>query len=303
MSAVRVENLFELPVLKHRWQKAITITPDKARIILINQPSQRPINRGNITKLRGEIMDGRFRLTHQGIAFDEDGLLRDGQHRLLACLECGVSIDVMASFNEPSELFTCYDTGTVRKTGTTLLLSGQVKSAAVGNAVAAATKFIWAYNNEMNPAHNGSVLVGWNFEVLNKVLELNPNILHFVAQLRSHRRVPYQMAPTAAMFTMFAKVDQQKAEVFIEQCLNGENIRKGDPAYALRESLMHYGQRQTALDKIYKVARAWNAFYEGRRIDRVMGATRKVGNSHMPDGYDPFPEIAGYKREESLRRA
>jgi hypothetical protein len=303
MSAVRVEHIFGLPVLKHRWQRVITMTPEQARIIIANQPSQRPINRGNITKLRGEIMDGRFRLTHQGIAFDEDGLLRDGQHRLIACIECDTSIEVMANFNEPADLFTCYDTGTVRKVGTTLLLLGQVKSASIGNSVSGAAKFFWAYNNDRNPGHNGSVISGWNLEVMNKVLEKNPDIYRFVNELQSRRRVPYQVAPTAAMFTMFSQANEEKASVFIDQCLNGENIKKGDPAYTLRESILHYGQRQTPLDKMYKTARAWNAFYEGRKIDRVLGATRMSGTSRATDGYDPFPEIAGYKRDESLMRA
>jgi hypothetical protein len=36
------------------------------------------------------MVEGRFQVTHQGIGFDEDGQLTDGQHRLQGIVNSGV---------------------------------------------------------------------------------------------------------------------------------------------------------------------------------------------------------------------
>jgi hypothetical protein len=296
MDTVRAEVILGLPITTWRWQTAVQITPEKAKAILEHQPAQRPVSRLNVARLKNEIIEGRFRRTHQGLAFDENGLLRDGQHRLMACYEAGRNIEILACFNEPAPLFAHYDNGIARTIGTTLYLAGKVETAKLGSGIVTAAKFIWAYDSGFNPAHPGAFSGAWNYTSLQAIMEDHSGIQNYVKMLDANRKIPYQKGMTAGLFTMFSEVDPFAAQVFIDQCLNGENIKKGDPAYTLRESILGHGNRQSMQDKVYKVARAWNAFHEGRKLANVYGGSRKRSHENGMDIYDEFPEISGYQR-------
>ena len=296
MDIVRAEVILGMPVNPWRWQAVAQITPEKAKAILDHQPAQRPVSRLNVIRLKNEIIEGRFRRTHQGLAFDENGLLRDGQHRLLACYEAGRAIEILACFNEPAQLFTHYDNGVVRTLGTTLYLAGKVETSKMGSGVTSAARFVWAYDSGMNPSHSGGFNGTWNMNSLEETIRIHPSIPRHVKIMDSSRQIPYQKGMTAGLFTMFSEADKGMAEIFIDQCMNGENIKKGDPAYTLRESILYHGTRQSYQDKIYKVARAWNAFAEGRKLTNVYGGIRKRSHDTGAHVYDDFPEIVGYQR-------
>ena len=70
------------------------ITPEMAKAYLLRNKSNRKVSRQHVARLARCMKAGKFRLTHQGIAFDEDGNMIDGQHRLLAIIESGCSIQM-----------------------------------------------------------------------------------------------------------------------------------------------------------------------------------------------------------------
>lgn len=75
-----------------------TITPKQAAQILeTRNPKNRKMSEKFVSKLARDIRAGAFITTHQGIAFDVNGDLLDGQHRLAACVEAGVPITVPVS--------------------------------------------------------------------------------------------------------------------------------------------------------------------------------------------------------------
>ena len=61
------------------------ITPDMAKKILAHRnKNNRPIRYTHLEKLSEAIEKDEWKVTNQGIAFDADGNLIDGQHRLAA---------------------------------------------------------------------------------------------------------------------------------------------------------------------------------------------------------------------------
>ncbi len=72
------------------------ITPETAQKILddVNQKN-RKLRSLLSARYKREMNDGRWQITHQGIAFDTDGVLIDGQHRLLAIVESGIAITIL----------------------------------------------------------------------------------------------------------------------------------------------------------------------------------------------------------------
>jgi hypothetical protein len=65
----------------------VAITPDKALEWLATNDGNRPVSMSRVRQLARDMIDGVFELTHQGIAFDAEGRLIDGQHRLWAVAE------------------------------------------------------------------------------------------------------------------------------------------------------------------------------------------------------------------------
>lgn len=68
------------------------ITPELAAAYLNKNSVNRNLKDTSIGRLAADMRDGKWRLTHQGIAFYEDGRLSDGQHRLHAIIRSGVSV-------------------------------------------------------------------------------------------------------------------------------------------------------------------------------------------------------------------
>ena len=81
-----------------------TITPELATQYLALNRGNRKLSARAVKMLAHEIREGRWQLTHQGIAFDEAGVLVDGQHRLQAVVEAGVPVEMMVARGvQPSE--------------------------------------------------------------------------------------------------------------------------------------------------------------------------------------------------------
>jgi head-tail adaptor len=67
---------------------------------------------------------GRWRLTHQGIAFSSNRVLLDGQHRLWAVLISGVTVPMRIFFNESPESLGVIDAVRPRSNDEIISLSG-----------------------------------------------------------------------------------------------------------------------------------------------------------------------------------
>ena len=81
-----------------------TITPEVAKQYLETNKINRRLSEKSVENLAFEITEGRWQLTHQGIAFDKGGVLVDGQHRLAPVVKANIPVDMMVARGlEPSE--------------------------------------------------------------------------------------------------------------------------------------------------------------------------------------------------------
>jgi hypothetical protein len=74
-------------------------------------------------------------LTGEPIKFSVTGILRDGQHRLEACVRSGVSFVTDIRFGVPEKAFDVIDTGTTRTNADTFYLMGVVNPKITASAV------------------------------------------------------------------------------------------------------------------------------------------------------------------------
>ena len=83
-----------------------TITPRIAEQYLTTMTTNRSLKSSVISRYADDMIAGRWVLTHQGIAFDENGSLCDGQHRLQAIIKSGVSVSMVVTRGvDPTAIF------------------------------------------------------------------------------------------------------------------------------------------------------------------------------------------------------
>lgn len=70
------------------------IDPKTAESYLNYNKLNRPLRKGGVEKFASDMKSGNWGLTHQAIAFDEQGNILDGQHRLWAIVESGKTIEM-----------------------------------------------------------------------------------------------------------------------------------------------------------------------------------------------------------------
>lgn len=117
-----------------------TITPELARYYLsLNTDNYRPVNKGTLQRYITEMKNKSWQTTGESITFYKRGVLKDGQHRLMACVESGEAFQAVVVVGIPDDA-TIADRGRARTTRETLAAasySGDV----IGNT---ATSAIWA---------------------------------------------------------------------------------------------------------------------------------------------------------------
>jgi len=103
----------------------VNVSPELAKFWLELNNFNRPKKPEVVALYVRQIREGRWRLTHQGVALTDQGVLLDGQHRLFAIIECGVTLPMRVFLNEPAENFAVIDCGQNRSSLDTVRMSAK----------------------------------------------------------------------------------------------------------------------------------------------------------------------------------
>ena len=90
------------------------ITPEKAAEYLTHNHINRKLRQSFVKDLVNVITEGDWVITHQGIAFDTEGNLLDGQHRLTAVVQANRAVECYVTRGLPTETFSVIDAGLSR---------------------------------------------------------------------------------------------------------------------------------------------------------------------------------------------
>ena len=106
--------------------RRVTVDPEQAMGWLENtNTNNRKVSEKHVARLARDMTDGKWILTHAGIAFSSDGMLLDGQHRLWAVIEAGVSVEMHVWLNVDPKSMMAIDCGKIRSMGDILNISGE----------------------------------------------------------------------------------------------------------------------------------------------------------------------------------
>ena len=125
------------------------VTPKFAESLLESNDSNRKVNKQQLEMLVRVMLDGKWRLTHQGVAMYEDGDLADGQHRLLAVIESGVTCEmpIFYGIKKEKETVIAIDCGKQR----TVVDSAKISGMEITNNAATIAKGLeFGYKNKFS---------------------------------------------------------------------------------------------------------------------------------------------------------
>jgi hypothetical protein len=89
----------------------MTVTPEMARDWLHDNTKNRQLRETRVGFLVSAIQRGEWKLTHQPVAFDKQGVLLDGQHRLNAIVRAGIPVQMLVAKNADRASFDVIDIG------------------------------------------------------------------------------------------------------------------------------------------------------------------------------------------------
>src|ERR1700751_3512764 len=93
------------------------------------------VTRRKLDVLAREMRNGAFENTGEPIIISAEGVLNNGQHRLLAVVEADAVVDMDVRFGIPRRAFTKTDTGAPRTGGDVLTIAGVAHGDIVSSAV------------------------------------------------------------------------------------------------------------------------------------------------------------------------
>ncbi|MFJ1582131.1 hypothetical protein ACIOC1_02285 [Streptomyces sp. NPDC088197] len=211
------------------------VTPELAREWLKrNIKHNRPISTAKVKQWRTAIDAGRWRLTHQGIAFDPDGNLIDGQHRLMAIGSGNVPVWIPVFYGVPAECFAVLDVNYHRSAANSLSIAGHKNTA----TLAATIKLIVAYDTN-NLSSSSSRMT--NEEHLALVEEM-PGVgeaTNFGLRLWKAIQITPSAAAAATYITRRERSDLTNGhwDSWEEGVVTGAMLPGNDPRLNLREAM------------------------------------------------------------------
>ncbi len=264
----------------------VNVTPAMADEWLATMGPNRRLNEANVSRLELDMAKDNWFDNGDPIRFDRKGRLRDGQHRLQAIVRSGRTYPFQVIRNLDEKALQIVDTGKQRSFSDILTMregEGAV-NATLARKIAATAKLVWHYEN-------GSILSSGqavSHSELERVLRKHRDLPRAVETVAAGDAQPH--AALAFVYVLASEIAPRKAKQWLTQVQEGENLRKGMPAYELRSVLISQrgsgAKRQLRGPFLAALAvQSFNAFNRGdTRVALEWRRTKRSADQ-------PFPTI------------
>jgi hypothetical protein len=236
---------------------------------------------------------GRWRYTHQGISFDWDGRLQDGQNRLTAIAECGIPAELMISVGMDPDNFAVVDGQRKRTSGQVLQMDG-VKNA---NSTAPAVRMIYLYEvwGKAMFEHDRQRVPNDIIRDVRRSLDQDEFEWALKSAYRLRAEISGRVSSPAAAFYLIARrlpANDPRVAQFVDQMIHDVEGADKDasPVHQVRRQLLRQAtgaiRKLTAAESLALIIKGWNAFAQGNYKGRNLYVR---GDSAMPAIFLPPP--------------
>ena len=255
-----------------RCEELLTINPDRQ--------GNRKFNPPYAAELAIAIQSEEWQVNGETIKIAADGFVEDGQHRLGAVVIANKPISSHVVRGLPVGCFDTIDCGRKRTGGDVLGRHGEKHA----NALAAGLNALWRYQSgAVRKTGRTSRLRN---SQMTEFLHRNPGMRESAAAaVYASAFLPTGVG--AACHFLFSKKDAALAEKFFEQLVLGEELKRTNPVFVLREKMREnrgVGKKYPQLDIFAFTIKAWNSLRAGESLKFL----RWNGYSDNPEA---FPKV------------
>lgn len=255
--------------------KKLTITPEMAKDLLVMNTSNRAINHAAVKKLEAELVAGNWSYNGDTIVISNN-IVVDGQHRLLACANSGISFVTILVTEVDDDAFAKKDCGIKRSAGHVLGIAGIKNS----KSVASVLRFIENYDTNSvagRPSYSPSQILA--------LVDKYDGVEEFVGSMKKFNcRGLMAESAFVGMLYIFSQLSFVEMEKFAEDVSSGANMPSSDPVMMFRDRLIKSKmtkQKMCPAECSALMIKAWNA----RRSGKTIGLLAWRRNGNIPEAF------------------
>jgi len=262
----------------------ILLTPAMAERLLIGNTKNRAVIKSYLKNMEQVLLRNEWRFNGEPIIVSSTGRVLDGQHRLMACVSTGISIDTILVRGVDESVFPTLDRGISRTVGNVLSIDGIENY----NSVAAALKTFHGFCSTRGQVYDGGGWTGgFSASVARELLVKHEGIK---ASVRKSLGCNHYKSKSllAGLHYILSLSDAAIADDLLEVLISGASD-KDRPFNVLREHFIYTRMNRISMGNrsaAAKTIRAFNAEVTGEWIKKVQW---------KPDGQ--FPRVVGLDYE------
>lgn len=244
--------------------ETVDVTPEIAAEYLGHNTRNRNIRLRDVAGYARDMVAEEWDFTAEPIKFDWDGVLIDGQHRLLAVVESGKTVRFLVARGLDPKVQDAVDTGVKRKFHDQLRLKGYHNVA----QMASITRLVWMWENGVRKFSSNNIKPT-NPQLWNTLTD-NPQLVDIskeATQVAQKCGLPASIAG-CAMY-LFDAIDSEDCEAFFERLTSAVGHTHNEPIYELRRTLEDTVSVRGERDRTWVFAvtvKAWNAYRSGDTV-------------------------------------
>lgn len=247
--------------------RLVLVTPETARRWLARNVSNRNIRKSHVAGMAADMVAGLWQITGEAIKFDDQGRLIDGQHRLTAIADSGVSVNMLVVSGLRPEAQQVMDSGAKRNASDALAFAGRhntVTLAAAGRLALAHEQGALRYPGCSVPNFTHSQIV--------QFVDLNPDLETAISLTGGWRLVGISRPAATAAALRLLRIDAGAARAFVEDVMESRTNGRGDPRAALIHRLnaaKNHRELFRPSAEMWCIFRAWNAVRAGDELKHI----------------------------------
>jgi len=264
-------DIINLPFSEKRGHAYITVTPEIAKRWLEFNTANRAIIKMQKASLVRQMTNGMWRDNGDAIRFSP-GKLLDGQHRLDAIVECGLSFVMSVEYGLDPLTQDTIDTGRTRTPRDVLSIEGlgPWESRTLGSAIHAMIEVDAGGAIYTSKKYS-------NAEARSYYLEHAAAIdksLRYVRGVSGKAKKILPFAQTLILHYLFSRINSEQADEFLDKLFVGDGLSKTSAIFHLRNRLTADAidnRTRSAMDRYGFVIKAWNSYRSGREMRTESG--------------------------------
>lgn len=254
------------------------VTPELAARWLKRNLKNRNLRPRTVARYVRDMKAGRWHLDGTPIRFSHDKVLLDGQHRLAAVIESGVTITTAVVVGIDPAAQAVMDTGRARTAADALAIDGEKNS----STLAAAARFgLQVERQELSS--NGE----YSHEEISAYVDAHPSLRHAVEFTKNlARRTDCPPAIVAYSFMVMARIDTFAAGNFWISAAEKVGLKAGDPVIAMTNRFAEARRNRERLSRpayLSAIYRAWNYRRGGKSLRVIKIASPSGGMIPIPE--------------------